>query len=217
MPNNLELTDEAKPNIQFPGGDVSPEDTSRAKLLFSELTIGDRETQISNLNMMRMTEIGIWRSMPGQEEVHGDLKYLDDAWGNTASDPKEGTEIAHVGTFYTLAFIKKSRLLPVRFEKFSDEIMDMSTYDAKTVKFFADEAWSLMHKTHPNIYEALAPFVEHLAKIKHIEDERELELLDAAAVLPYLLASHTRMEGYLKKDLNSHENDERDLSQMLKN
>jgi len=204
MPNTFEPLPSTQLNCPFPGGDILGTAVENAEILLSEIKIGNREQQVSQLLTMSNAEVNDWRCMPEQKKIYVGLKNLLDAWANTTRDPISNTAIARIGSFSTLAFIKSSELLPVKFDNFSDELSSMSTYNSQTIKFLGDETWSLMYQTHPKAYDVLAPFVGHLRELYDIspEDESRIDLLYASAALPYLMASTTRMTRFLIGELN---------------
>lgn len=216
MANQYEVIPPAHPNRQFPGGEPDELGLERGRELLAELTSGDPDEHMGRIVMMRKMEVPSWRALPGQKAEFGDLVYLCDAWGNTSRNREAGSAMAQIGLMSMLAFVKKSRMLPMNYPNYQEEIMIMSTYSADDVKFFADGAWSLMHQTHPKTYNVLAPFVRHLAEVNHVQYVDEmLVLLDAGSALPYLMSATARQEGYLSRAIDSYNKDGSGLSGLM--
>jgi len=154
---------------------------------------------------MRITEIDHWLALHEQHETYNALKSLHIAWADTTPAPEAGSVVERIGTYTTLAFINRSHLLPTNFDDFSEQLETMCLYDYETIKTFADDAWLLMHWSHPQTYNILAPFVRHVATANElpVKDEPMQVLLKASSALPYLMAATTRMSGYLKTDLEN--------------
>lgn len=190
-------------NLQFPGGDIPKSD--KATLLLSELSSGDLGERLEKLRSMRNVEILAWMVQPSQEAVRGDFKLLHEGWGRVMDDHNLGTTLGEVGTFSTLAFIRKNRMLPTTLDNFYEEMWTMSVYTQEGIDYFANESWSIMEKTHPNVFNALHPLLKHLENVYQVSeyDVRARSLLAASAVLPYLMISTTRMTGYLNRSLEN--------------
>lgn len=202
MPNHFEKIPDTSDNLQFPGGDIDRRAYMRGHDELRRLYLGNAADQRQKLRMLRMMETPAWRHMRGQEAILEDVKLLAQAWG-TAKNPisESGPLTVKTGFISSMAFIKKTRLLPVEFGDFSEQMLAMNTYTHADITFFADEAWHCMGTSHPRLYGVLAPFTRHVRDMLDLYDHDSLVLLDAGVVLPYVMTSTTCMGGYLRDDL----------------
>ena len=201
MPNQFEKIPPARANLQFPGGDARSDDAQRASQLFDELISGTSDEQLKKLRNLRSAETSHWKSMSGQGVVAANLQHLADSWGASYESAGErAQQLAAIGMFSTLAFIKKSRLLPVvNLGPFTEELQQMSSYGPDDIQVFAEEAWWGSKQVHPVAHGVLEPWVMYLADTFGIEQSLNPGLLEATTALPYVLASATRMNGYFTR------------------
>lgn len=204
MPNPFEAMPLTRVNLQFPGGDAHPREIERAGALFSELTTGTQEENLTKLQLLRKAELTQWRSISGQATVSSNLEALADRWADSYESGIQVKVIAGIGMFSMLAFMKQSRILPVaRMMPFTEELERMEAYNPEEVQLFANEAWSCMRRSHPAIHGVLEAWLEHLATLNEVEETLNPGLLDATTALPYVLASATRMHGYMTRDFDA--------------
>jgi hypothetical protein len=203
MPNNFERVARTQENLQFPGGDIEDGPVMNGFTLLEKLSSGESEEVCGNLANLRLSEFPHWLTWPGQSENWGNVEYLADAWGTTLRPNSEHNSsiIMKLGFNYSISFIKRAHLLPLKFANFSEEVTSMSTFDRTAITSFADESWHGMHMSHPRLYSTMAPLVRLTAQACDLRDGDSLILLDAGMSLPYVMASTTRMEGYLKTEL----------------
>jgi hypothetical protein len=201
MPNYFEQIPPANPNRQFPGCDITPGERIKAEAILNEIYANeDKEGQFRQISNLHYSHLRQWRKLPGQETVFTNLNFLTRSWADSMGEIDIGKAIATNSVFSSLAIAKETKILPIRFLPFREEMTSMSLYDAETIKLFSDEAWYAMGVSHPRIHGLLDSWLMHLQDVFEVEgNEDRVILMEASVALPYVFASASNMTNYFNR------------------
>jgi hypothetical protein len=181
-------------NCHFPIGDLDDERAERRKwqelMKLQDATPGQRRQICTSL--FWSGQDGLWLH---DTATKAELLALFHAW-SAALLPGEPEAYKRAWTCFNISVGFVRGLLPPLKAKFAEELAVMASYDARTIGWASNNAWTTMELSHRVLFAIMAPLCRLIAETYGARSREELQLVEAAMVLPYSMSAASRLIGY---------------------
>jgi len=195
----------ASPRRAFPGRDIRVDRREKGNVLLFKMSCGDEEEQYDSLWRMMEDQMDGWKNRDLQIDNYNAIKTLTNGWANTLAageDAEWAADLAWTGVISTVAFVRQSKLMPVKFHNFSKELEKMGNGSDEYIERFTNTAWLGMLHSHPQLHTVLGAFHDHLVTYYFGDDIYDtddylqnpyMRILRAGCALPYVMSTTSRM------------------------
>jgi hypothetical protein len=179
-------------NKQFPIGDV----TETRTLDKAQTWIDDIITNYNNDRFINMIK-SLYRNDPMENNAvrnnRAEAEKLCRAWNDRQGGNRH---FAIKGFIIAQLFIRQTRILPAYDRDLTQDLQYMQTEHTNDAVVFGKDAYAGMQACHPNVYEKFKQVLNYCGDIYDFEPEENRQHFVAGMMLPYMLASTTRLMGY---------------------